>query len=84
MRTSNYFLWFLFCVILVFVPESEQCEDTLTTVSGRSAPSGKLCKDQLVFMENFDWFNRDTWKHEVNMHGGGVSILEIKWLVILD
>ena len=49
------------------------CEPTLTTVSGRHAPGGQLCKNQVIFEDNFDSFNLDIWEHENNMNGGGVS-----------
>lgn len=49
-----------------------QCTPTLTTASGRYAPSGQLCHNQLIFDETFDWFNLDLWEHEENMNGGGV------------
>lgn len=52
---------------------TSQCAPTLTTASGRYAPSGQLCHNQLIFDETFDWFNMDLWEHEENMNGGGVS-----------
>ena len=49
------------------------CDPTLTTNSGQFAPGGQLCHDQMIFNENFDWFNMELWNHENNMNGGGVS-----------
>lgn len=49
------------------------CKYTPTTVSGTQAPKGQLCKGQLLLNEQFYWFNRDLWKHELTLGGGGVS-----------
>lgn len=50
------------------------CRYTPTTVSGTQAPSGRICKDQLLLEETFDSFNTDLWKHEMTLGGGGVSL----------
>lgn len=54
-----------------------QCNPTLTTASGRFAPSGRLCANQLIFNEQFNTFNMDLWEHENTMNGGGNG--EFQW-----
>lgn len=49
------------------------CQYTPTTVSGIKAPTGQLCKGQLLLNEKFIDFDRDLWQHEVTLGGGGVS-----------
>lgn len=46
-----------------------------TTVSGRFAPKGKICRGHLIFEDNFDEFNLQKWQHELTLAGGGVSDL---------
>lgn len=50
-----------------------QCVQSLTTVSGRNAPKGRICAKSLIFNENFDRFDMNLWQHEHTMYGGGVS-----------
>lgn len=50
------------------------CQYTPTTVSGTKAPNGRICKGQLLLNEQFKDFDRDLWKHELTLGGGGVSI----------
>lgn len=50
------------------------CVPSLTTVSGRYAPTGQICANTLIFNEDFNNFNMDLWMHKVTMDGGGVSI----------
>lgn len=70
-------LWFM--IILPFgsfsyrFADQNACKYTLTTVSGSKAPTGRICKGQLLLNENFVEFDRDLWKHEVTLGGGGVS-----------
>ena len=47
--------------------QTKACEATLTTVSGRFAPGGQLCKDQLIFDEQFNNLNLELWGHEVKL-----------------
>lgn len=49
------------------------CRYTPTTVSGTKAPTGRICKGQLILDEKFLEFDRDLWKHELTLGGGGVS-----------
>lgn len=45
------------------------CVPTLTTVSGPFAPTGQLCKDQVLFNEQFNHINTALWKHEIKLGG---------------
>lgn len=56
-----------------------QCIRSVTTTSGKNAPTGDLCSGQLILDENFDDFDRNRWEHEITMGGGGVSIEAFKW-----
>ena len=53
------------------------CESTLTTVSGRFAPAGELCKNQLIFDEQFNNLNLDLWGHEVKLKSNVSKIILI-------
>lgn len=70
-------LWFM--IFLAFgsfsyhFADQNACKYTPTTVSGSKAPTGRICKGQLLLNENFVEFDRDLWKHEVTLGGGGVS-----------
>lgn len=62
------------------------CRYTPTTVSGTKAPSGQICKGQLILDEKFVEFDRELWKHELTLGGGGVStkiVLKIYFFFIL-
>lgn len=47
------------------------CQQSSTTVSGSKAPKGKICKNQLIFEDNFNNLDRSVWKHENSVAGGG-------------
>lgn len=49
------------------------CKPSPTTVSGSAAPSGVLCKNQLIFEENFNTFDTNIWHHEQQIFGADVS-----------
>lgn len=49
------------------------CRYTPTKVKGTKAPTGPICKGQLLLDERFTDFDRDLWKHEITLGGGGVS-----------
>lgn len=51
---------------------SRDCRYTPTTVSGTKAPTGRICKGQLLLDEKFTDFDHDLWKHELTLGGGGV------------
>lgn len=51
------------------------CVPSKTTVSGSHAPHGTICANTLILNENFNALNKNLWKHERSMFGGGVSKL---------
>lgn len=53
--------------------DQKACRYTPTTVSGTKAPTGRLCKGQLLLNEQFTDFDRKLWQHEITLGGGGVS-----------
>jgi len=53
---------------------------TVTTVTGTHAPAaGTFCAGDLIFQDNFDFFDTARWKHEVSLAGGGNW--EFQWYV---
>lgn len=51
------------------------CKPSLTTTSGLLGEfNDTLCSGQLIFVENFDRLDKNRWKAEVTLGGGGVSI----------
>jgi hypothetical protein len=50
------------------------CNSSITTASGSKAPT-KICSGDLVFHEQFETFDFQTWSHEKTAAGGGVSII---------
>lgn len=56
-----------------------RCRTSVTTVKGTYAPSGRICSGRLLFRENFDTFNKDIWKNEIAMGGGGVSSFQLRF-----
>lgn len=60
-------------IVYMGKPINGQCVQSLTTVSGRNAPKGRICAKSLIFNENFDRFDTNLWQHEHTMYGGGVS-----------
>lgn len=74
MKYKN-FAAILVALLPIFVIRVEsQCAPTVTTVSGKNAPMGKLCSGQLILDENFNNFDNSLWEHEITLGGGGVSI----------
>lgn len=51
------------------------CRPSITTVSGTKAPTGPLCKGQLLLDERFVDFDHDLWRHEITLGGGGVCCI---------
>jgi len=49
---------------------SSQCLPTLTTASGTRAPA-QLCSGQLIFEDDFTFFDQSVWRHENTLSGGG-------------
>lgn len=51
----------------------QTCLPSRTTASGSEAPS-TICSGDLIFEDNFDFFDFKKWEHENTLGGGGVSI----------
>nr|AAZ08484.1 gram negative bacteria binding protein 1 [Nasutitermes graveolus] len=49
---------------------SPLCNSSITTASGSKAPA-KICSGDLVFHDEFDTFDFQTWSHEKTAAGGG-------------
>lgn len=56
------------------------CRYTPTKVKGSKAPTGPICKGQLLLDERFTDFDRDLWKHELTLGGGGVSVTHYQFI----
>lgn len=70
------------CLVIVVIGiisgiDSHQrtCRYTPSKVKGSKAPTGPICKGQLLLDERFTDFDRDLWKHENTLGGGGVSVI---------
>lgn len=68
----------VFDVLAAFRPRDSKlkCEPSLTTISGlhgTTAPGTPLCSGDLVFEDNFDLLDFETWEHEITMASGSVS-----------
>jgi len=50
------------------------CICSITTASGTKAPAN-VCSGDLIFHEEFNTFDFQTWSHEITAAGGGVSII---------
>ncbi|XP_045764638.1 beta-1,3-glucan-binding protein-like isoform X1 [Maniola jurtina] len=48
----------------------EPCLPSVTTVGGTHAPD-TICSGALIFADEFDEFNLETWQHENTLAGGG-------------
>ena len=51
---------------------SAQCQ-SITKATGTKAPK-EICSGDLIFDEEFDILDFETWNHEKTAGGGGVSI----------
>lgn len=67
------FLFFLWCLA-----KSNACNQSITTVSGKNAPSN-ICSGQLIFEDNFNDFDQNIWQHISTLSGGRAS--EFQWYV---
>ncbi|CAO1306523.1 unnamed protein product [Diamesa hyperborea] len=63
-------LFLAICAILAVCAAEETCEKSHTTASGTKAP-GTFCSGDLIFEENFDELDFETWQHEITLAGGG-------------
>lgn len=68
-------------IILLAITAAKQvngnCIPSITIASGTHAPRGPICANTVIFNENFNTLNKNIWKHERSMFGGGVSALLI-------
>lgn len=71
--TCVVWLSVIFFALLITYPSSTGCKQTKTTASGFAA-SQQICSGNLIFEENFEQLNKQKWKPEVTLWGGGVSI----------
>nr|AFR46661.1 gram-negative bacteria binding protein [Parcoblatta sp. PL] len=55
---------------------SAQCTPSVTTAIGSKAPT-QICSGDLIFNEEFDTFDLETWNHEKTAAGGGNWEFEI-------
>ncbi|XP_055300590.1 beta-1,3-glucan-binding protein-like [Sitodiplosis mosellana] len=55
---------------------ADDCRPSATTASGWAAPE-KICAGQVIFKENFDTLDKNKWKPEVTLGGGGNG--EFQW-----
>lgn len=44
---------------------SQDCQPTITTVTGTNAPTAPFCAGQLIWSEEFNDLNEGIWKHEL-------------------
>lgn len=58
---------------LMKTPNCSNGKSAITTVSGPLAPKGKIQPGQLIFEDNFDKFDLNTWTHSLTLSGKGVS-----------
>ena len=72
------FLFLSAIVSLAFVNVNGQCLPSVTTASGLKAPS-TICSGDLIFEDNFNDFDLQTWEHEMTLGGGGNW--EFQWYV---
>ena len=63
----------LLLLVCVIAGVSAQCTPSITKVTGSKAPA-EVCSGALVFDDEFDTFDFETWNHEKTAAGGGVSI----------
>ena len=53
--------------------QSPKCTVSVTTASGTKARAGPYCTGELIFEDNFNTLDFETWEHENTLSGGGVS-----------
>jgi hypothetical protein len=67
----------LLAISLTILFRSSSAQISVTTASGTRAPPGPYRSGQLIFQDNFDFLDHETWQHESTMAGGGNS--EFQW-----
>jgi len=64
--------------LLALSVSAQRCAvSSITTASGSAAPSGQICPGDLIFEDNFDWFNDGHWDRDNTLSGGGNG--EFQW-----
>ncbi|CAO1367307.1 unnamed protein product [Diamesa serratosioi] len=63
-------LFVAICALLAVCAAQETCVESETTASGTKAPR-TFCSGDLIFEENFDELDFETWQHEITLAGGG-------------
>nr|AFR46662.1 gram-negative bacteria binding protein [Parcoblatta sp. PS] len=66
----------LLLVVGLIAGVSAQCNPSVTTAVGSRAPQ-QICSGDLIFNEEFDTFDLETWNHEKTATGGGNWEFEI-------
>ncbi|XP_050071967.1 beta-1,3-glucan-binding protein-like [Anopheles maculipalpis] len=51
--------------------QSPKCSVSVTTASGTRARAGPYCSGELIFEDNFNTLDFETWEHENTLSGGG-------------
>nr|AOV81831.1 3-glucan binding protein [Anopheles coluzzii] len=51
--------------------QSPKCTVSVTTASGTKARAGPYCTGELIFEDNFNTLDFETWEHENTLSGGG-------------
>lgn len=76
-------MWFFLLGIAALVSLGNACTPSATTASGTYAPR-EICSGDLIFSDEFDYFNLEKWQHEITLSGGGVSILTYMYDSIIE
>ncbi|CAH1105417.1 unnamed protein product [Psylliodes chrysocephalus] len=77
--TIKIIVYFLILSVLYLESLSDcECQESITSVSGRYSPKRKICSGDLIFEENFDLLRLDIWKHEQTL-GGGSGNNQFQW-----
>ncbi|XP_053681606.1 beta-1,3-glucan-binding protein-like [Sabethes cyaneus] len=62
------------CLVAAVLAEEDgtpKCTASVTTASGIKARAGPYCSGELIFEDNFDFLDLETWEHESTLAGGG-------------
>ncbi|PSN52721.1 Beta-1 [Blattella germanica] len=71
---------FLLLICLV-AGASAQCTPSVTTAVGSRAPS-QICSGDLIFNEEFDILDLETWNHEKTATGGGSDLTPCDFFLV--
>lgn len=78
-ETSQYFVFKIHKLAIkriISASENDKttCKPSITTVSGAvTASSEVLCRNQLIFNEEFNTFNKNVWQHVQDIFGKNVN-----------